>query len=83
MQLFFYLTNNFQRALAILHAVGNIHAKTLSTYIDEVRINLEEAKDNVKFLGTIRNSTNLLVTTQHGGSIRTLSLLDFSIKCVK
>jgi hypothetical protein len=54
-------SKNLQRALAILHAVGNIHAKTLSTYIDEVRISLEEAKDNVKFLGTIRNSTNLLV----------------------
>ncbi len=47
--------------MAILHAVGNVHAKTLTSYIDEVRINLEEAKDNVKFLGTIRNSTNLLV----------------------
>ena len=49
--------------MAILHAVGNIHAKTLTSYINEVRINLEEAKDNVKFLGTIRNSTNLLVTS--------------------
>jgi len=49
------------RAMAVLQHVGNIHATTLTSYIGEVKIYLEEAKDNVKFLGTIRNSTNLLV----------------------
>ena len=56
------MVNVWQRALAILHSVGNIHAKTLNSYIEEIKINLEEAKDNVKFLGTIRNSTNMLVS---------------------
>lgn len=51
------------RSLQILHAAGNIHAKTLTDYINQIRGLFEEAQDNVKFLSTIRKPTHVLVTS--------------------
>ena len=52
-----------RRALAILDEAGNVHAKTMNGFIHQVHILLEEAQDNVKFLGTIRKPTEVLVTS--------------------
>ena len=51
--------NAIERSLMILHAAGNIHAKTLTNYINQIRGLLEEAQDNVKFLSTIRKPTQV------------------------
>ena len=45
----------------ILHTAGNIHAKTLTDYIEQIKNLHEEAQDNVKFLSTIRKPTQVLV----------------------
>ena len=42
--------NAVERALLILHAAGNVHAKTLTDHINQIRGLREEAQDNVKFL---------------------------------
>ncbi len=55
--------NAIERSLLILHAAGNIHAKTLTDYINQIHGLLEEAQDNVKFLSTIRKPTHVLVTS--------------------
>jgi dynein heavy chain len=60
-----------KRSLKILHAVGNVHAKTLTAYIDQIRGLLEEAQDNVKFLSTIRKPTQVLVTSMDFKEMRT------------
>ena len=48
-----------RRALAILNAAGNVHAKTMGEIVRQVHVLLEEAQDNVKFLGTIRKPTQV------------------------
>lgn len=60
-----------ERSLLILHAAGNIHAKTLTDYINQIRGLLEEAQDNVKFLSTIRKPTHVLVTSMDFKEMRT------------
>ena len=63
--------NAIERSLMILHAAGNIHAKTLTNYINQIRGLLEEAQDNVKFLSTIRKPTQVLVTSVDFKEMRT------------
>ena len=63
--------NAIERSLRILHAAGNIHAKTLTNYINQIRGLLEEAQDNVKFLSTIRKPTQVLVTSVDFKEMRT------------
>ena len=53
--------NAVERSLMILHTAGNIHAKTLTDYIEQIKNLHEEAQDNVKFLSTIRKPTQVLV----------------------
>ena len=50
-----------RRALAILNAAGNVHAKTMGEIVRQVHVLLEEAQDNVKFLGTIRKPTQVRI----------------------
>lgn len=40
--------NAVERSLMILHTAGNVHAKTLTDYIEEIKNLHEEAQDNVK-----------------------------------
>ena len=60
-----------KRALLILDAAGNVHSKTLRNIIHEVHMLLEEAQDNVKFLGTIRKPTEVLVTSMNFKEMKT------------
>ncbi len=60
-----------KRSLMILHAAGNVHAKTLTAYINQIHALLEEAQDNVKFLSTIRKPTQVLVSSMDFKEMRT------------
>ena len=55
--------NAVERSLMILQCAGNVHAKTLTDYIEQIKNLFEEAQDNVKFLSTIRKPTQVLVTS--------------------
>ena len=58
-----------RRALAILNAAGNVHAKTMGEIVRQVHVLLEEAQDNVKFLGTIRKPTQVRTYSIRYGAV--------------